>query len=149
MSDAARATESGSVLSPWAPLRIGAYRALWFAQLGSMLGTWMQTVGAQWILVETPDSTALVALVQAASNLPFFLLALPAGALADVVDRRLGDEYDAHEAATVAALALRCVSEGSGMRPSMTEVVRVLQEKTTALISQTIFASPWWSAHRT
>jgi serine/threonine protein kinase len=60
---------------------------------------------------------------------------LSEGEVADVVDRRLGDEYDAHEAATVAALALRCVSEGSGMRPSMTEVVRVLQEKTTALIS--------------
>ena len=88
MSDAARATESGSVLSPWAPLRIGAFRALWFAQLGSMLGTWMQTVGAQWILVETPDSTALVALVQVATTLPMLLFALPAGALADIMDRR-------------------------------------------------------------
>ncbi len=88
MSDAARATESGSVLSPWAPLRIGAYRALWFAQLGSMLGTWMQTVGAQWILVETPDSTALVALVQVATTLPMLLFALPSGALADIMDRR-------------------------------------------------------------
>uniref|UniRef100_A0A0A9D159 Salt tolerance receptor-like cytoplasmic kinase 1 n=1 Tax=Arundo donax TaxID=35708 RepID=A0A0A9D159_ARUDO len=61
--------------------------------------------------------------------------ALSEGKIADVVDRRLGDEYDAEEAATVAALALRCVSEGPGLRPSMTEVVRELQEKTTALIS--------------
>ncbi|CAL5020606.1 unnamed protein product [Urochloa decumbens] len=55
--------------------------------------------------------------------------------VADVVDRRLGDEYDAHEAATVAALAMRCVSDGPGLRPSMAEVVRELQEKTTALIA--------------
>ena len=79
---------SDSPSSPWAPLRIGAFRALWFAQLGSMLGTWMQTVGAQWILVETPDSTALVALVQVATTLPMLLFALPAGALADIMDRR-------------------------------------------------------------
>lgn len=74
--------------SVWAPLRIGAFRVLWLAQLGSMLGTWMQTVGAQWILVETPDSAALVALVQVATTLPMLLLALPAGALADIMDRR-------------------------------------------------------------
>jgi MFS family permease len=79
---------SESTLSPWAPLRIAAFRALWFAQLGSMLGTWMQTVGAQWILVETPDSAALVALVQVATTLPMLLFALPAGALADIMDRR-------------------------------------------------------------
>ncbi len=75
-------------ISAWAPLRIRAYRALWFAQLGSMLGTWMQTVGAQWILVETPDSAALVALVQVAALAPMMLLALPSGALADIMDRR-------------------------------------------------------------
>jgi hypothetical protein len=39
---------------------------LWLAQLGSMLGTWMQTVGAQWLLVAEPDSSALVAFVQVA-----------------------------------------------------------------------------------
>ncbi|OEL28886.1 putative receptor-like protein kinase [Dichanthelium oligosanthes] len=60
---------------------------------------------------------------------------LSEGEVADVVDRMLGDDYDAHEAATVAALALRCVSDGPGLRPSMAEVVRELQEKTTALIS--------------
>jgi len=63
------------------------------------------------------------------------LLGEGGGKVADVVDRRLGGQYDTHEAATVAALALRCVSEGPGMRPSMAEVVRELQEKTTALIS--------------
>jgi MFS family permease len=82
---AQRATAGSSV---WAPLRIRPFRVLWFAQLGSMLGIWMQTVGAQWILVGTPDSAALVALVQVATTLPMLLFALPAGALADIMDRR-------------------------------------------------------------
>jgi MFS family permease len=88
VSDTVPTAVSESPRSPWAPLRVGAFRALWFAQLGSMLGTWMQTVGAQWILVETPNSTALVALVQVATMLPMLLFALPAGALADIMDRR-------------------------------------------------------------
>jgi MFS family permease len=82
------ATTTPPVPSLWAPLRVGAFRALWFAQLGSMLGTWMQTVGAQWVLVQTPDSAALVALVQVAATVPMLLFALPAGALADIMDRR-------------------------------------------------------------
>ena len=57
------------------------------------------------------------------------------GKVADVVDRRLGDAYDREEAVTVAALALQCITGSSGHRPSMTDVVRVLQEKTSALIS--------------
>lgn len=75
--------------SAWAPLRHSrVYRALWIAQLASNFGTWMQTVGAQWLLVEDPDATALVALVQTAATLPIMLLALPSGVLADVLDRR-------------------------------------------------------------
>jgi MFS family permease len=61
---------------------------LWLAQLGSMLGTWMQTVGAQWQLVTVPNSAALVALVQVASMVPMLLFALPSGAMADIMDRR-------------------------------------------------------------
>jgi MFS family permease len=74
--------------SVWAPLRIRAFRVLWFAQLGSMLGTWMQTVGAQWLLVDAPNAATLVALVQVAAMLPMLVLALPSGALADIMDRR-------------------------------------------------------------
>jgi MFS family permease len=74
--------------SAWAPLRRPVYRALWTAVLVSQIGTWMQTVGAQWLLVDEPDAAALVALVQTASTLPIVLLALPAGALADSFDRR-------------------------------------------------------------
>jgi MFS family permease len=74
--------------SSWSPLRIAAFRALWLAQLGSMIGTWMQTVGAQWLLVDEPNASTLVSLVQTASLLPMLLLALPAGVLADSFDRR-------------------------------------------------------------
>jgi MFS family permease len=69
-------------------LRITAFRALWLAQLGSMIGTWMQTVGAQWLLVDEPNASTLVSLVQTAGLLPMLLLALPAGVLADSFDRR-------------------------------------------------------------
>ena len=74
--------------SAWSPLRIAAFRALWLAQLGSMIGTWMQTVGAQWLLVDEPNASTLVSLVQTAGLLPMLLLALPAGVLADSFDRR-------------------------------------------------------------
>jgi MFS family permease len=73
---------------PWAPLREPVYRRLWLAQVVSNLGTWMQTVGAQWVIVSASGSAALVSLVQTASTLPVVLLAAPAGVLADVLDRR-------------------------------------------------------------
>ena len=72
----------------WAPLRVAAFRALWTAQLFSLIGTWMQTVGAQWLLVDEPNAATLVSLVQTAAMLPTLVLALPCGALADIVDRR-------------------------------------------------------------
>ena len=71
--------ETDASLSAWAPLRLTAFRALWLAQLGSMVGTWMQTVGAQWLLLDEPNATTLVALVQTMSMLPVLLLALPSG----------------------------------------------------------------------
>ncbi|SDZ29421.1 Predicted arabinose efflux permease, MFS family [Micromonospora pattaloongensis] len=74
--------------SAWAPLRIPAYRNLAVAILATNIGLWMQTVGAQWLLVRDPNASALVAMVQTASMLPILLLALPAGALADTFDRR-------------------------------------------------------------
>ncbi|GAB7052516.1 MFS transporter [Catenuloplanes indicus] len=70
------------------PLRIAVYRNLWLAVLVSNVGLWMQTVGAQWLLVSEPNASTLVSLVQTASLAPVFLLALPAGALADGLDRR-------------------------------------------------------------
>lgn len=72
----------------WAPLRHAAYRSIWLAVLCSNIGTWMQTVGAQLLLVDEPRASTLVALVQTASTLPVVLLALPGGVLADTFDRR-------------------------------------------------------------
>jgi MFS family permease len=82
------ATTSTPITSTWAPLRSPVYRSLWIAQLVSNLGTWMQTVGAQWMLVGDPRAAVLVPLVQTATTLPVMLLALPAGVLADLIDRR-------------------------------------------------------------
>jgi MFS family permease len=72
----------------WAPLRRPLFRALWLAQVASLVGTWAQTVGAQWFLTETSGRPEVIALVQTATSLPVLVLALPAGVLADLVDRR-------------------------------------------------------------
>ena len=74
--------------SAWAPLRRRTFRWLWLGVLIGWLGFWMQTVGAQWLLVDAPNAAALVSLVQAANSLPLMLLALPGGVLADSFDRR-------------------------------------------------------------
>ena len=74
--------------SALAPLARPVFRALWIAALVSNVGTWMQSVGAVWQVGTFSGSPALVALVQTAVSLPIVLLALPAGAAADVVDRR-------------------------------------------------------------
>ncbi|MET9493118.1 MFS transporter [Nocardia sp. NPDC006630] len=71
-----------------APFASTVFRALWIAQLVSNLGTWMQVVGAQWLLVDEPNAALLVSLVQTASTLPVVLMVVPAGVLADLVDRR-------------------------------------------------------------
>ena len=60
--------------SAWAPLRQRAFRWLWLGVLISWTGTWMQTVGAQWLLVDAPNAAALVSFVQAATTLPVMLL---------------------------------------------------------------------------
>jgi hypothetical protein len=61
------------------PLARPLFRAFWIAILVSNIGNWMQTVGAQWLLVSRPGASALVALVQTADTLPVMLLALPRG----------------------------------------------------------------------
>ncbi len=76
-----------------APLRYSLFRWLWIAALASNIGTWVHEVGAGWLMTELADKASpqyklMVALVQAFTALPTFLLAIPAGALADVLDRR-------------------------------------------------------------
>lgn len=72
----------------WAPLRIPTFRMLFIAMVVSNIGTWMQMVGAQWLLVDEPNATALIAWIQTAMTLPTALFAIPAGIVADNVDRR-------------------------------------------------------------
>jgi MFS family permease len=75
-------------VSTWAPLRLAAFRALWIAVLVSNVGTWMQTVGAQWLMVQLPLAAVLVALVQTADYLPDVIFGIVGGVLADIFDRR-------------------------------------------------------------
>ncbi len=75
-------------VSPWAPLGEPLFRSLWIASVISYTGTWMQNVGAGWLMTQLTMNPLMVGLVQAAGALPVFLVILPAGALADMVDRR-------------------------------------------------------------
>ena len=74
--------------SPWSPLRQTTFRWLWLASIASNIGTWMHEVGAGWLMTSLSASPLNVALVQVAGSLPMLFLALPAGALADIVDKR-------------------------------------------------------------
>ena len=82
---AVRAMASRSAL---APLREPLFRSLWIAAAISYIGKWLQMVGAAWLMTQLTPSPFMVGLVQAAIMLPVFLVILPAGALADIVDRR-------------------------------------------------------------
>src|SRR5271154_6819742 len=72
----------------WRPLRVTVFRNLLVADVISDAGTFMQNVGAAWLMVSLGAGPIYVALTQTASSLPFFLLALPAGSAGDIVDRR-------------------------------------------------------------
>src|SRR5690349_19907611 len=72
----------------WAPLGEPLFRSLWIAAVISYTGTWMQNVGAGWLMTELTTSPLIVSLVQAASTIPVFLVDLPASALAGTVDGR-------------------------------------------------------------
>ena len=74
--------------SAWSPLRRPLFRGLWIADVTSNIGTWMHDSAAAWLMTLLAPSPLMVSLVQVATTLPLFLLALPAGALADVLDRR-------------------------------------------------------------
>jgi MFS family permease len=79
------AAVEGSALDP---LRHPVFRALWTATVVSNIGTWMQNAAAGWLMAGLTRDAFIVSLVQVATMLPFVLLGLPAGALADILDRR-------------------------------------------------------------
>lgn len=72
-----------------APLRHTAFRRIWLASLLSNLGSLIQGVGAAWAMTQMTSSAGKVALVQTALMLPVMLISLPAGAIADMHDRRI------------------------------------------------------------
>jgi MFS family permease len=74
-------------VSGWSPLRFTAFRRWWLANLTSNVGSWMQTVAAQWLMTSLTGSALLVGAIQA-TNLPVLLLAIPAGVLGDLLDRK-------------------------------------------------------------
>ena len=74
--------------SPWNPFRHSAFTVLWTATLVSNVGGWMYSAASGWLMTGLDPDPLTVSLVQVATSLPMFLFALPAGALADMVDRR-------------------------------------------------------------
>lgn len=82
------ATQAATPGSTFAPFRYPAFRAIWTANLGSALGSTIQSVGAAWLMTDLSRSHHMVALIQASTTIPIMLLGVPAGAIADNFDRR-------------------------------------------------------------
>src|SRR3954452_13279005 len=89
--------------SPWSPFRHATFTVLWTATVVANIGTWMYNAASGWLMTSLDPDPFTVSLVQVATSLPMFLFALPAGALADIVDRRR--LLIAVEAATTACAA--------------------------------------------
>jgi MFS family permease len=112
---------------------------LWTATLLSNIGGWMHDVGAGWLMTTLTSSPLMVSLVQTATTLPVFLLALPGGALADIVDRRrllVGTKI----AMTLLAAGMGAVVLSGGMTPA------ALLLFTFALGAGTALINPAWQA---
>src|SRR5713226_2833614 len=74
--------------SSLSPFGYPTFTVLWLATVVSNIGTWMQNAAAGWLMTGLDSDPFIVSLVQVATSLPMFLFALPAGALADIIDRR-------------------------------------------------------------
>ena len=134
----ADATAPGT-LSLLRPLRTPAFRNLLIADVVSDVGTFMQSVGAAWLMISLHAGAIYVALIQTASALPFFLFALPAGAIGDIVDRRklilYTETWMFAVALTVAVLTL-----GGWISPFLLLIL------TFALSAGDAFETPTWRA---
>ena len=92
MSNASETPASGSphsATSAWAPFRHRTFALIWSATVVSNIGGWMYSVASGWLMTSLDPDPFTVSMVQVANNLPMFLFAIPAGALVDIVDRRL------------------------------------------------------------
>src|SRR5437868_5545308 len=82
------AATSIAPVTAWAPLAQPVFRMLWGVWVAANVCMWMNDVAAAWLMTSLSPSPIMVALVQSASTLPVFLLGVPSGALADILDRR-------------------------------------------------------------
>jgi predicted MFS family arabinose efflux permease len=125
--------------SLWQPLRSSIFRNLLIADVASDVGTFMQSVGAAWLMVSLNAGPIYVALIQTASALPFFILALPAGAIGDIIDRRKVILFT--EVWMVAVAVVLAVMTIAG---TMSPVVLLIL--TFALSAGDAFETPTWRA---
>ena len=88
MSESEQGGRPQATASPWSPFRHATFTLLWTATVIANIGTWMYNAAAGWLMTSLSADPLTVSLVQVATSLPMFLFALPAGALADIVDRR-------------------------------------------------------------
>jgi MFS family permease len=82
------ATADHATRSAWTPLRLSLFRNRLIASILSNIGSWMQDTAATWLMTSLTRSPLLIALMQTAASLPVLLVGLPAGATADILDRR-------------------------------------------------------------
>jgi len=121
------------------PLRVPIFRNLLIADLVSDIGTFMQNVGAAWLMVSLRAGPGYVALIQTAASLPYFLLALPAGSAGDIFDRRRLILYTETWMVGV-ALILAVLTISGSMSPWL------LLALTFALSAGDAFETPTWRA---
>lgn len=88
MSSASTSSKASHSLSSLRPFKHRAFAVIWTATLVSNIGIWMQNAAAGWLMATLDPEPQIVAMVQVAAAMPMFLLGLPAGAFADMFDRR-------------------------------------------------------------
>lgn len=88
MSAESKEAASLGVSGSFAPLRQPIFAVLWAATVLGNIGSFMRDVASSWMVTELSASPAAVAMIQTAATLPIFLLAIPAGVLSDILDRR-------------------------------------------------------------
>lgn len=123
----------------WSPFRQKAFLVLWGATVVSNIGTWMNDVGAGWLMTDLAPSPQIVAAVQASTTLPVFLFAILAGAVADIVDRRRL-LLVVNLALSAVAMVLALVVRADAMTPELLLVFTFL------LGSGAAFIAPAWQA---
>ena len=87
-SGPASAKSAAAPAAAWSPFRYQVFSVVWTATVVSNIGTWMYSAATGWLMTGLDANPVSVSLVQVAANLPMFLFAMPAGALADIIDKR-------------------------------------------------------------